>query len=254
MQGESSVDAKSNFKLVLEYDGCNYHGWQRQKGVLTIQEVVEARLEIMTQAPVRLEGAGRTDAGVHARGQVANFFSKTLIPPARLLQGLNSLLPEDIVGLELTQVPRDFHARFQASSKVYEYRIHNGPMSPALGRQYVWHISQPLDWDLMARGIQTLKGRHNFGSFQAAGSSVRDPERTVFSARIDRLSEHLWSIVIEADGFLRHMVRNIVGTLVDVGRRQVTLERFSAIMAAHDRKQAGMTAPARGLCLVEVRY
>ena len=135
-------DQRKNFKLVLEYDGSNYHGWQRQKGVLTIQEVVETRLAIMIQAPVRLTGAGRTDAGVHARGQVANFFSETRIPPERLRSGLNGLLPDDIVALELTLVSDRFHARFQARSKVYEYYIHNGPMPPALGRQYGWHIGQ----------------------------------------------------------------------------------------------------------------
>ena len=243
-----------NYKLVLEYDGSNYHGWQRQKGLLTIQEVVETRLAIMTQAPVRLVGAGRTDAGVHARGQVANFFSETQIPPDRLLRGLNSLLPDDIVALELVSVPKEFHARFKASSKIYEYRIHNGPIAVALGRRYGWHISRPLRWSSMVKCLKLLQGRHDFSSFQAAGSNVRSTERVVLATEITAVGEYTRLIIIEANGFLRHMVRNIVGTLVDVGSGKLTEEVFSAVLAARNRQQAGMTAPARGLCLLEVRY
>jgi tRNA pseudouridine38-40 synthase len=247
-------DQRKNYKLVLEYDGSNYHGWQRQKGLLTIQEVVETCLAIMTQTPVRLLGAGRTDAGVHARGQVANFLSDTQISPARLLRGLNSLLPEDIVALELISVPKDFHARFKAQSKLYEYRIHNGPKPPALGRQYSWHISRPLKWRAMAHCLKLLEGKHDFSSFQAAGSSVRGTERVVLATEINSVGEHTRFITMEANGFLRHMVRNIIGTLVDVGSGKLTEEGFSAVLAARDRQQAGMTAPARGLCLLEVRY
>jgi tRNA pseudouridine38-40 synthase len=251
---ELAKETKRNFKLVLEYDGSRYHGWQRQKGFLTIQEVVETRLAVMTQAPVRLTGAGRTDAGVHARGQVANFFSRTRIAPERLLQGLNSLLPEDIVAHELSQVDLKFHARFQARSKIYDYRVNNGPVAPAMGRQYSWHISQPLQWELMNRCLKLLEGKHDFASFQATGSRVSHSERVVFSAGIEQTAKHLWTITMEADGFLRHMIRNIVGTLVEVGRGKLNEADFSAILAARDRKQAGMTAPARGLCLREVRY
>ncbi len=252
--GNSTKGTKRNYKLVLEYDGANYHGWQRQKGVLTVQEVVETHLSVITQAPVRLIGAGRTDAGVHAQGQVANFVSETQIPPARILRGLNSLLPEDIVVLELTAVTLEFHARFLAKSKVYEYRIHNGPVAPALGRQYAWHISQPLRWDPMKTCLELLEGRHDFASFQATGSNVRSAEREVYSTRVSLIRQDLWAITIEANGFLRHMVRNVVGTLVEVGRGRLTEEGFSAVVAARDRKKAGMTAPARGLFLMEVRY
>ena len=252
--GDLKKGTKKNYKLVLEYDGSNYHGWQRQRGVLTIQEVVETRLAIMTQAPVRLTGAGRTDAGVHAKGQVANFFSETRISPEKLQRGLNGLLPDDIVALELTQVSHRFHARFHARSKVYEYRIYNGPMPPALGRQYGWHIGQPLRWDSMERCLKLLEGRHDFSSFQATGSTVRSNERIVLSTGIASVGEDIQAITIEANGFLRYMVRNIVGTLVEVGRGKLTAEEFSAIVAACDRKQAGMTAPARGLCLLKVRY
>ena len=245
---------KSNFKLILEYDGSNYHGWQRQKGLLTIQEVVETRLAIMTQTPIRLVGAGRTDAGVHALGQVANFFSETQISPARLLRGLNSLLPDDIVALELILVPKEFHARFKARSKVYQYRIHNGPIAPALGRQYGWHISRPLRWSSMMKCLKLLEGRHDFSSFQAAGSTARCSEREVLATEITTVGEHTRLITIEANGFLRHMVRNIVGTLADVGSGKLTKEGFFAVLADCNRQQAGMTAPARGLCLLEVRY
>ena len=247
-------DQKKNYKLVLEYDGSSYHGWQRQKGLLTIQEVVETRLAIMTQNPVRLVGAGRTDAGVHARGQVANFFSETQIAPTQLLRGLNSLLPDDIVALELILVPKEFHSRFKARSKVYQYRIHNGPIAPALGRQYVWHVKRPLSWSSMVNCLKLLEGRHDFSSFQSAGSSVRSTERIVLAADITSVEEHTRLITIEANGFLRHMVRNIVGTLVDVGSGRLREEGFSAVLAARNRQQAGMTAPARGLCLLGVRY
>jgi len=247
-------DQKKNYKLVLEYDGSNYHGWQRQRGVLTIQEVVETRLAIMTQAPVRLIGAGRTDAGVHARGQAANFISTTQIPPERLLRGLNSLLPDDIVSLELTPVEKKFHARFQARSKIYEYRIYNRSIPPALGRQYGWHIGQPLRWKPIKKCLAMLEGSHDFSSFQAAGSKVRNTERVVFTTEITSADKNTWVITVEANGFLRHMMRNIVGTLVDVGRGKLTEDGFSKVLDARDRKQAGMTAPARGLCLVEVRY
>ncbi len=252
--GDLKNGKKQNYKIVLEYDGSNYHGWQRQKGLLTIQEVVETRLAIMTQTPVRLIGAGRTDAGVHARGQVANFFSETQIPPARLLRGLNSLLPDDIVALELLLVPKEFHARFKAFSKVYEYRIYNGPIPPALGRQYGWHISRPLRWSSMVKCLKLLEGRHDFSSFQAAGSSVRSTERVVMATEITRVGEDIRLITIEANGFLRHMMRNIIGTLVDVGSGKLTEEGFFGVVSARNRQQAGMTAPARGLCLLEVRY
>jgi tRNA pseudouridine38-40 synthase len=254
MREKPTTAAKRNFKLVLEYDGSNYHGWQRQKGVLTIQEVVETCLALMTQTQVRLMGAGRTDAGVHARGQVANFASETQILPERLHRGLNSLLPEDIVALDLTLVPLQFHARFQARSKVYEYRIHNGPVPSALGRQYGWHISQPLDWTAMTTCLGLLEGEHDFASFQATGSNVRNTVRTIYSTKMTSSRKRIWAITIEANGFLRHMVRNIVGTLVEVGRGKLTVEGFSKIIAARDRTKAGMTAPARGLCLLEVRY
>jgi len=249
-----AAGAKKNYKVTLEYDGSLYHGWQRQRGVLTIQEVVETCLETITCEPVRLHAAGRTDAGVHACGQVANFHTRSRIPTEGLFHGLNSLLPSDIVALKLEEVPLDFHARFKARSKLYQYRVHNGSVAPALGRQYAWHIRQPLDWQRIEECLQLLVGRHDFASFKAAGSRVSQTERTIIDARISKAGGDIWIISLQADGFLRHMVRTIVGTLMEAGRGKLTGEDFAEIVAARDRRQAGMTAPARGLFLRRVFY
>jgi tRNA pseudouridine38-40 synthase len=245
---------KRNFKLTLEYDGSQYHGWQRQHGVLTIQEVVESHLEIILGKPIRIRASGRTDAGVHARGQVANFYSHTSLEAGEIQRGLNSLLPGDIVVLEAEEVPEAFHARFSALSKTYEYRILNRATPSALERHFAWHVRNPLDRSAMSGCLESILGLHDFSAFMAAGSAVTSPERQIYRAALESPDAHRLHFHFEANGFLRHMVRNLVGTLVDVGKGKLTGEDFLSILKSKDRRQAGMTAPARGLYLTSVRY
>lgn len=248
------IQSKRNFKLVLEYDGSNYHGWQRQEGVLTIQEVMESRLEVMLGSPIGVRASGRTDAGVHAMGQVVNFHSRTRLGPDEIQRGLNSLLPPDIVVLQAREVPDSFHARFSATGKTYAYRILNRSMPSALERKYAWHVRRPLSRDPMIQCLHHSMGKHDFAAFMASGSSVSSTERHLFQADLQETdAEHL-VFVFKANGFLRHMVRNLVGTVVDVGKGRRTPEEFIHILKSKDRKQAGMTAPAHGLFLVSVEY
>ncbi len=175
-----SRDGKRNFKLVLEYDGGSYHGWQRQRGVLTVQEVLESRLEVMLRSPIRVRASGRTDAGVHAKGQVVNFYTDTTMQPPEVQRGLNSLLPSDIVVLDAEEMPYSFHASFSASSKIYEYRILNRSVPSALERRFAWHIRRPLAISPMQKSLDLLIGLHDFSAFMAAGSSVKSAERVIY--------------------------------------------------------------------------
>lgn len=249
-----NTQEKRNIKLVLEYDGSHYHGWQRQQGVLTIQEVLESRLEVMLGAPISSRASGRTDAGVHAREQVVNFYSRTSLDPAEIQRGLNSLLPPDIVVLSAEEVPDSFHSRFSASSKTYEYHILNRQAPSALERQFSWHIRRPIDRAPMIECLETLKGTHDFAAFMASGSSVNSTERSIFRAELERPDNDHLVFTFEANGFLRHMVRNLVGTLIEVGKGKLSPEGFSVVLEGRDRRKAGMTAPAHGLYLVAVHY
>jgi tRNA pseudouridine38-40 synthase len=251
---EPRAAPKRNFKLTLEYDGSPYHGWQRQLGVLTIQEVLESRLEIILGEPIRARASGRTDAGVHARGQVVNFYGHTSLAPEDLQRGLNSLLPSDIVVLHAEEVAHAFHSRFSAVGKIYEYRILNRAAPSALERQFAWHIRRPLERLAMSQCLAIIVGRHDFSAFMASGSPVTSTERHLYQAAIEAPDAHHLVFRFEANGFLRHMVRNLVGTLVEVGKGKLAPEDFSGILASKDRRQAGMTAPAHGLYLVSVRY
>jgi tRNA pseudouridine38-40 synthase len=247
-------ELKRNFKLVLEYEGTGYHGWQRQQGVLTVQEVLESRLEVMLRSPVRVRASGRTDAGVHARGQVVNFYARTRMQPTEIMQGLNSLLPADIVVLCAEEAPDSFHARFSALSKIYEYRILNRLQPSALERNRAWHIRHKLDLPAIEQCLQLITGRHDFSAFMGAGSSVKSTERCIHRAELRIPEPHHALFIFAADGFLKHMVRNLVGTLVDVGKGKLTSAAFGEVLAGRDRRLAGMTAPAHGLCLVTVVY
>jgi tRNA pseudouridine38-40 synthase len=243
-----------NIKLTIEYDGTAYHGWQIQPGLETIQGVMRERIAQITQGKVNLIGAGRTDAGVHALAQVANFQTESHIDLLALQRGLNSLLPPDIVITGVEEVDEQFHARFSARSKTYEYRILNQPYPSALVRDYAWFIPHELDLPSMQRCGTLLIGSHDFSSFRASGDESRHSIREVFRLDIERRKDNVMIVAIEANAFLREMVRNIVGTLVDVGKGKTSLEKFKEIFEAKDRRQAGMTAPAQGLFLVEVKY
>jgi tRNA pseudouridine38-40 synthase len=244
-----------NFKLVIEYDGTAYHGWQRQKESPTIQGTIEAALATITGTGVTLIGSGRTDAGVHALGQVANFKVESTLTADVFMRALNSLLPSDIVIKACEEVARAFHARYDALSKVYDYRILNRALPSALFRKHAWHIRKDLDVRAMREAMACLKGRHDFSAFEAAGSPRADSVRTGMDLRLawEKESDYL-VFTMEADGFLRFMVRNVLGTLVEVGLGKMSPERFKDVLASRDRAQAGMTAPAHGLTLREVRY
>ena len=243
-----------NFKLIIEYDGSRYHGWQRQKNDLSIQGEIESALETMTAKRVTVIGSGRTDAGVHAEGQVANFKCDTKLKPEALMSGLNSLLAEDIKIKVCEQVDASFHARYDAKSKIYQYRILNRPVPVAIGRQYQWFIRKALNREAMRTAISHIIGRHDFKAFEGSGSPRQSSIRQVYSAQLFTLEGGLLIFQIEADGFLRYMVRNIVGTLVDVGREKRTPHDFKHILDSKDRSQASATAPAKGLVLMEVNY
>lgn len=244
----------TNFKLTIEYDGTAYHGWQRQAGDRTIQETIETALTTMTEETIRLHGSGRTDAGVHALGQTAHFHTSAAIPAEGFSGGLNSLTPDDIIIRSCEMVPEDFHARFSAKKKTYHYIIQNTHLPPAIGRQYVWWVQHPIEIEYMKKNLDHIIGTHDFKSFEGTGSPKRHTIRTVFEANIQTEENGRIFFSITADGFLRYMVRNIVGTLVDVGKGVLLLSDFKSILLAKDRNRAGATAPPQGLFLVSVHY
>ncbi|MGD8470478.1 MAG: tRNA pseudouridine(38-40) synthase TruA [Desulfobacteraceae bacterium] len=243
-----------NFKLIIEYDGSRYHGWQRQKQDRSIQGEIEKALKTITTSSVTLIGSGRTDAGVHARGQVANFKCDTRLEPEALMNALNSLLEEDIVIQACEPASTSFHARYDAKSKVYHYRILNRPLPAAIGRQYAWFIRKPLNLEAMRAAIVHLIGHHDFKAFESSGSARQQTTRHIYSAELTEQESGLLVFEIEADGFLRYMVRSIVGTLVDVGLGKLTPPEFKRVLDSKDRSRASATAPARGLMLMKVNY
>ncbi len=242
-----------NIKLTVEYDGTNYHGWQVQPNGSTIQEILEQALEKILKVKTRLAGAGRTDAGVHALGQVANFFCPEQPDLRRLQRGLNALTPEDIVVKEALVVPDSFDARRDARSRVYHYRIWNHRWPSVFHRRFSWHVHEALAISAMEGAIRSLEGEHDFTSFQAAGCDAAHAVRRIYQNCLTQKDDFL-VYSIEATAYLRHMVRNIVGTLVQVGRGERTAESVAELLRARDRTLAGSTAPARGLCLMEVKY
>jgi tRNA pseudouridine38-40 synthase len=242
-----------NIKLIVEYDGTDYCGWQIQATGTTIQGVLEQAVFTLLGRPTRIVGSGRTDAGVHALGQVANFISDKELQPHRVQRALNALTPQDVTVKSVEIVPDSFDARRQGRSRIYEYRILNRPSPSPFHLRYAWHVHDPLDIAAMSQAITCLKGEHDFSSFRGAGCDAAHPVRIVYASSIYR-SGDLIVFTVEATAFLRHMVRNLVGTLVEVGRQQRSPRSFAALLDARDRTQAGMKAPAQGLFLMEVKY
>jgi len=243
-----------NIKLIIEYDGGAYCGWQRQSNGLAIQQVIEECIGKMTGESVRLTGSGRTDTGVHALGQVANFHTTSPLSERSLLLGINSLLPADIVIREVCETSPSFHACFDAVSKAYLYRICNRQVRPALERNHAWFIWEPLDLARMKETLPVFLGTHDFSSFCSTHTDSSDHTRTILAMEVERGPDGRIDISVEADGFLRYMVRTIVGTLVDCGRGKCSREEVSEILSARDRRKAGLTAPPQGLFLVDVKY
>ena len=243
-----------NIRLLLEYDGTRYHGWQRQRADLSIQQVLEEALQRLTREKVALIGSGRTDAGVHALGQVANFRTAGTIPLKAFHEGLNSMLPYDIAVLEAREVPPEFHARKSALSKTYEYRLLNRPSRSPLYHHYGWRLANKLDLEAMAAAAANLPGEHDFSAFRASGSGNLNPVRKIFSAGW-QTQPGAWRIfTITGSGFLRGMVRSLVGTMVEIGKGKAGPELLAELLQSGERRLAGPTAPGQGLYLVEVDY
>jgi tRNA pseudouridine38-40 synthase len=243
-----------NIKLLIEYDGTNYQGWQVQPRGQTIQGTLEEKLRLLTGEPIQLIGSGRTDSGVHALGQVAHFKTQSQIDIGSIQRALNSLLPHDIVIQKIEEVEEGFHARRHSRSKVYEYRILNRNLRSVIHRGYVWHIPQKLNLMEMRKATKSLIGEHDFSSFRSVGSPTKTAVRRVTRAEWKRGRDGLIRFEIEANGFLKQMVRAMVGTLVEIGKGRMNAVTFRKIMDAKDRKKAGPTAPAQGLFLKEVKY
>lgn len=252
-----------NIRLTISYDGTDFHGWQIQPLVPTVQGLVGEAIASLTGRETSLHGSGRTDAGVHALNQVANFHTECAIPVSNLVTALNHLLPSAIRIKSAEEVDEKFHSRYNATAKTYHYRLLLSPFcSPFLSR-FVWHYPFSLDCQEMVRAAGLFAGTRDFTSFAAAESCAQDAVdglpasgvRTVFSSRlIWREKRQMLLYAVRGNGFLHHMVRNIVGTLVEIGRGKMAVEDIPAILAARDRRLAGPTAPASGLCLVSVEY
>lgn len=240
-------------KLTVAYDGTRFCGWQRQDNGPTIQAALEDAFQPLLGVTPVVHGAGRTDAGVHALGQVASVEADTPHPVEAIQRALNIRLDPDIRVLAVDEMPQGFHARFDAIGKTYRYRLATAAVVSPFAHRYVWHVPQPLNAAAMQAAARALLGRHDFSSFQSTGSEAVDPIRTLNRIDVRRQDDEL-VVDVHGDGFLRHMVRAIVGTLVDVGAGRRNPASLPALLASRDRGQAGDTAPAQGLTLVSVDY
>lgn len=242
------------FKSIVEYDGTNYSGWQRQTNTsMTIQEKVENALSVIAKEPKSILASSRTDAGVHAHGQVIGFRMNNKIPTERIPIALNSILPKNIRIREVEEVNADFHPRFQTVGKIYQYLIDNDSIQSAFRFHHAYHVPYELDVQAMREGSQHLIGTHDFSSFRASGCSAKSPVRTVKRVDVTK-TDHLIRLEVEGDGFLYNMVRIITGTLIYVGLGKFTAGQVKDILEAKDRTLGGPTAPAQGLYLVKVFY
>ncbi len=248
-----------NLKLVLAYDGSEFSGWQVQPGAATIQGALASAIGRLTGENVLPQGSGRTDAGVHALAQVATFTTASPVPTENFLKALNDILPAAIRVLEAAEVPAEFHARKSAHAKTYRYRMYRGPICPPFLFRYVWHYPYLLDEGAMRRAAEFVVGEHDFTSFAAVdlekGSDGEEPSnvRRMFASSWERAGDELL-YTIRGSGFLHHMVRNLVGTFVLVGKGTLNAQEIRRILEARQRSTAGATAPASGLYLVAVEY
>lgn len=247
---------KRNICLTIAYDGTDYAGFQRQSPpIVAVQNVLEKILPKIFGDTIELAAAGRTDAGVHARGQVVNFFTDGSIPLSSIPRAANCLLPPDIVVLTAREAGRDFSALHSAKAKTYIYRIQQGEVADPLRARYAWHIAKPLNVEAMQRALFYAMGTHDFSAFKASGGAPHMcPVRSLYEAICETKMEEEIQLRFFANGFLYHMVRNLVGTLVDVGKGRLTPADFGHILDSKDRKNASPTAPAKGLCLFSVEY
>ena len=257
-----------NIKFTIQYDGTNYHGWQIQQNGISIQQVIEEAIFSITKKKSRLTTSGRTDAGVHALSQVANFKTSSMLDTNKLQKGLNSILPKDIVILDAQEVPLDFHSQICAKKKLYRYDIYNSPFPDAFSFKFSKLIPYFLNVSSMKIASQYFLGTHDFSAFRSSSCEARTTVRTIY--KIDLSQQFLGNnknstnklsftpcrvtIEVEGNGFLKNMVRNIVGTLIEVGREKLVPEDIKKILTSRDRKNAGPTAASHGLFLVKVFY
>lgn len=242
---------QKNIKLIIEYDGLGYQGWQRQLTGPTVQEVIEAAIAKMVSEKVALTASGRTDSGVHAKCQIANFFTNSDIPPESFKKALNSLLPPDIAIIDASYVPLSFHSRHAARMKHYRYRVLSRGHKSAFEHPYSWFIPYKLDIEKMTEGGKFLVGELDFSSFRSSSCEAKSTIKTIYSIDIFKEGDII-IFDIKGDGFLKQMVRNIVGTLISVGCGKIAPEGIKKILEKKDRRAAGPTAPAKGLSLMEI--
>lgn len=242
-----------NIRLMIEYEGTAYAGWQVQENAVSIQQIIEEAIRAVTGEKSRLTGSGRTDSGVHARGQVANFFTHSKIPAERLGYALNASLPADIRIVKASEADLSFHARYHAKKKEYRYTLHTGPHGTALDRRICVHVRGPLDMEAVKKATGYLTGTHDFAAFRGAGSGVKTTVRSIYRAEWTGEGDKLFFDIV-GNGFLYNMVRIIVGTLLEVGRGKRPPEDMVHLLAPAKRDDAGPTAPAKGLCLTRVYY
>ncbi len=242
-----------NIKLTIEYDGTNYVGWQRQENGISVQQKLEKAINIVSGEDVILIGSGRTDSGVHAKGQVANFKTSSTIPPEKFKFALNNNLPGDIAILKSEEVSIDFHSRYDSIGKKYGYLIYNSKLPTALCRNLVYHVSYTLDYEEMKKAIDLFRGTHDFTSFMVARNDVETAVRTITNISLDKKGDLIF-FSVEGDGFLYNMIRIIVGTLIDIGRGKLKAVDIPNIIHLKHRKFAGHTAPPQGLYLEKVYY
>ena len=258
MKTEHKAEMKArarNIVLVVAYDGTTYHGFQRQTyPVIAVQNILEEKLAMVFGDSIELAASGRTDAGVHAYGQVVNFFTNGTIPIERVARAVNSLLPPDIVVKKAYEADFNFSARHSAKSKTYIYRIQQGKVPNPFMQRYAWYERRPLDITAMRNAMNHILGTHDFSAFRAAGGAPMSPVRTMYETTVERKDGGIIEFRIHGSGFLYHMVRNLIGTLVNVGLGRMTPDDFKRIMDSGDRQNAGATAPACGLYLYKVEY